>query len=137
MQANLTDLEGRSWDRELVKLERDLNSAESKTTGKTPFEMLYGYVPRFEGGLSRSLTVNAENYKPSNEVRHEALEHIEKEKLKAKKRYGISRYKNVKYNVGNIVYMKQNKSSSGELKKLQPRFKGPLVIVKILTFGHV
>lgn len=42
IQANLTDLEGKDWDRELSKLEQDLNSTVSKATGKTPFEMLFG-----------------------------------------------------------------------------------------------
>ena len=132
MQANLTDSKGKHWDHELAKLERDLNSAESKMTEKTPFEMLYGYVSRFDDRLSRSPTVNTENFKPPNQVRHAALDHIEKEKLKAEKRYDTSRYNNVKYNVGDKVYMKLNKSSLGKSTKLQPRFKSPLIIVRIL-----
>ena len=40
--------------------------------------------------------------------------------------------KNVKYSVGEIVYVKQNPVTTGESTKLQARFKGPLVITEVL-----
>ena len=133
IQTNLTDLEGKSWDREIPRLERDLNTTISKTTGKTPFEMIYGYIPRFEDGLTRALTVDSESYRCPTEIRREAIGRIDREKSKTKKRYDKSRLKNVVYEVGDIVYVKRNKSSTGESTELQPRFKGPLVIVGILS----
>lgn len=50
LQASLTDFEGRHWDDCLTKLERNLNTSVCKTTGKTSFESLYVYIPRYEAG---------------------------------------------------------------------------------------
>lgn len=47
LQSNLDDFEGITWYKNLSKLERDLNDSVCKTTGKTPYEMLFGYNPRF------------------------------------------------------------------------------------------
>lgn len=132
VQTSLTDEDGRSWDKGLTKLERDLNCSMSKTTGRTPFELLYGYIPRFKEGLSRGLTVGAETYRIPEDVRQEAIEKIEKEQQIAKERYDRSRVKNVKFYVGEIVYMKQNPVATGESTKLQARYKGPLVITEAL-----
>uniref|UniRef100_A0ABD2VZA1 RNA-directed DNA polymerase n=1 Tax=Trichogramma kaykai TaxID=54128 RepID=A0ABD2VZA1_9HYME len=132
LQANLTDAEGLHWDKNLAKLENDLNASINKSTGKTPFEMLYGYIPRFEEGLSRVLTYAAETYRLPVDVRNEAIERIEKEQVNAKARYDKARCTNVKYNVGDIVFMKQNKIATGDSTKLQSRYKGPLMITEAL-----
>ncbi|CAB0032348.1 unnamed protein product [Trichogramma brassicae] len=132
LQANLTDAEGLHWDKNLAKLENDLNASINKTTGKTPFEMLYGYIPRFEEGLSRVLTCAAETYRLPIDVRNEAIKRIEQEQVNAKARYDKARVTNVKYDVGDIVFMKQNKIATGDSTKLQSRYKGPLVITEAL-----
>ncbi|KAK9708168.1 hypothetical protein QE152_g27386 [Popillia japonica] len=36
------------WDVHLKKIERDLNTSVNKSTGKSAFELLYGYIPRFK-----------------------------------------------------------------------------------------
>ena len=69
IQVNLTDEEGRHWDDSVPKIERDLNTAISKTTGRTPFEMLYGYTTRFNEGFSRELTERSETHRLPVEVR--------------------------------------------------------------------
>ena len=56
IQVNLTDEEVRHWDDSFPKIEGDLNTSISKTTGLTPFDMLYSYIPRFKVGISRELT---------------------------------------------------------------------------------
>jgi len=43
------------WDLGLVKVQRCINYSESKVTSKTPFELLYGYRPRFELAALRVL----------------------------------------------------------------------------------
>lgn len=62
LQTSLTDFEGRHWDDGLIKLERDLNISECKTTGKTPFESLYGYIPRYEAGYAVCEPVKSVKY---------------------------------------------------------------------------
>ncbi|KAK9728882.1 Integrase core domain, partial [Popillia japonica] len=50
------------WDEHLQDIERDLNTSVNKTTGKTAFQLLYGYIPRFKDGNTRSLTISNETY---------------------------------------------------------------------------
>ena len=132
LQTNLSDVEGRDWDKSIEKIERDLNTASSKTTGHTPFEMLYGYVPRFCDGLIRDLTVQSENYKIPTEIQNEVRETIEKKQQASKERYDQSRLKNIRYSVGDIVYMKCNPIATGESTKLQARNKGLFVVTEML-----
>ena len=79
-QVNLTDEEGRHWDDSVPKIERDLNTAISKTIGLTPFEMLYGYTARFNEGILRELTQRCETYRLPEEIRLEVRDQIEQKK---------------------------------------------------------
>ena len=128
LQCSLEDCEGKHWDQNLNKLKRDLNGSISKTTGKTPFEMLYGYLPRFNEGLTRELTSESETYRVPKEIQEEAIRKIEIEQSTHKERYDKSRCKNVVYEVGDIVFVKCNPISTGESTKLQARYKGSFVI---------
>ena len=68
LQANLINGDGSSWDKDLCKLEYDLNSSISKTTGRTSYKM-YGYIPRIREGLSRDLTRVSEKYIIPKDIR--------------------------------------------------------------------
>lgn len=45
--------ENRIWEREIKQIEQDVNSTLSKSTGRATFELLCGYLPRFEEGPVR------------------------------------------------------------------------------------
>lgn len=79
-------MEGIHWDHGIKKLERDLNTSMSKTTRRTPFEVVYGYIPRFQKGLTRNLTVNTEKYRFPEELWTEVKEKIEVEQRASKKK---------------------------------------------------
>ena len=70
-------------------------------------------------------------YKWPEDVQREVRERILKEQEHYKDRYDMHRFNNVKYNLGDIVFMSWKAGSTGESTKLEPRFKGPLVIVGI------
>ena len=116
----------------MKKLERDINSTVSKATGKTPFETLYGFLPRFEDGNTREITGHCETYRPPAEIQTEIRESI----LNAQKDYKLScdakRYKGVSYNISDIVFVKRNPTATGSSTKLQPIFGGPMVVVEVL-----
>ena len=95
-------------------LERDINTAINKTTGKSPFELLYGYFPRFSEDQTRLLTIGSETYKIPEDLRREIREKIELEQKNVKSRYDKTCLNNVKFNVGNIVYVKGDKIATGE-----------------------
>ena len=56
MISNSSSVEDNNWDKDLHLIQRHLNTSVYKTTGKIPFEALYGYIPRFNEGLIRELT---------------------------------------------------------------------------------
>ena len=132
IRCNVVEEDGRDWDKCLVKIERDLNTSVNKTTGKTPFELLYGYTPRFEEGPARQLTESTEQYTDPKVLQHEARTVIFDSQLAAKERYDANRLQNVKFELGDIVFMTRNPTNTGDSTKLQPRTKGPLVITQVL-----
>ncbi|KAK9679868.1 hypothetical protein QE152_g39654 [Popillia japonica] len=64
------------WDVHLKKIERDLNTSVNKSTGKSAFELLYGYIPRFKDGMFRSLTEDNETYRLPKCLQEEASQHM-------------------------------------------------------------
>lgn len=40
--------DGGDWDKQVELAQKNLNTTVNKTTGVTPFEALYGYIPRHE-----------------------------------------------------------------------------------------
>ncbi|KAL4097168.1 hypothetical protein QTP88_021987 [Uroleucon formosanum] len=46
----------RRWDTKVKDVERLMNTEVSKTTIKTPYEALHGYLPRFQSGTLPALS---------------------------------------------------------------------------------
>lgn len=132
MRSSLQTDEQNDWDLGLRKIERDLNCTIAKATGKTPFEALYGYIPRFGDGNVRELTANCENYRIPTEIQQEIRENISKAQGKYKETYDKNKFKNVKYVAGDIVFVKRNPVATGHSTKLQSRYGGPMVVVEVL-----
>lgn len=132
MRSATVSEEQNDWDKGLAKLERDVNATVSKTTGKTPYETLYGYVPRFDDGRAREVSGNCETYRLPEVIQEEVRDSILREQEKYKKRYDKNRFKNVKYELGDIVFVKRNPTATGQSTKLQAVYGGPMVIVGIL-----
>lgn len=57
IKATINDSECKDWDKNIELIQRDLNNSVNITTNKTPFEALYGYIPRFKDGMIRRLNV--------------------------------------------------------------------------------
>lgn len=76
--------------------------------------------------------MSSESYCIPEQIRYEAIQKIEIEQKASKERYDKSCIKNVKYQVGDIVFMKSLPISTGESTKLQTRYKGPLFMTEIL-----
>ena len=134
LQAISEQEDNRDWDRRLKEVAVMLNTLYNKTTDTTPFEMLYGYPHRFREGPARIFTQEevAHRYQRPEEIQAAAREEILVQQAKYKDFYDKSRYHNVFYNLGDIVYMKTVPIATGQSTKLQVRYRGPLVIYKVL-----
>lgn len=108
MKISVLDKGEPNWDKEIPKIERDLNSTLSTVTGKTPYEALLGYLPRWEEGNLRKITRHCKTYECPTVIQEKIRERIEKVQQHYKERYDRNRYTNVKFKIGDIVFMKRN-----------------------------
>ena len=108
--GNLKVVEGN-----LKVVEGNLNVTVSPTTGETPLEAVYGYQPRFnERGTEKE-------WRPRAEVQ-----------AKQKDYYDRRRHQVERCQVGDIVVMRAAGESTGTPKKLQAKYKGPMVVIGVL-----
>jgi len=121
----------RNWDKKLLEVESQLNNSQNKTVGDTPFHILYGYHASFHDGVLRHITVD-EEYEDVTKLQEQAQVNIEKEQIKWKNRYDQKHTKPVKFKVGEVVFLRRPAIHTGEPTKLQPKFRGPLIINKVL-----
>jgi len=66
----------RRWDTKVKDVERLLNTAENKSTTKTPYEALHGYLPRFHTGALGSLSLNTNEWREPSVIQHEVRDAI-------------------------------------------------------------
>jgi len=128
-----TCVEPEDWDLELLKVQNDLNSSESKVIRKTPLELLHGYRSRFKLGNLRPLSKTEGDWEAPEELRLEVMKQMEDAKAKVKTRYDQHRHYNTRYAVGEVVVMRRALTYTGQSTKLQDRYKGPLVITEVLS----
>lgn len=120
----------RNWDRCMEEAECHLNNSENATTRQTPFETLMGFRPVFfDGALNVLTNTNDATARKPVILQEAARKKIEMEHEKWRKRYNEHR-SNVKYKVGDVVFIRSPPTSTGESTKLQPKFKGPLVVMQ-------
>nr|CAI5821919.1 unnamed protein product [Callosobruchus analis] len=94
-------------------------TTQNKTTGKTPFEVLYGFKPRFYDGILRKIVRSSEEeWTPPRRLQDEIRETIKQKQIKMKERYDKE--------------VRKVPVTTGESTKLQVNYKGPLVISKVL-----
>uniref|UniRef100_A0ABD2X0D7 Uncharacterized protein n=1 Tax=Trichogramma kaykai TaxID=54128 RepID=A0ABD2X0D7_9HYME len=120
------------WDKQIKKLEQNINATVSKATGKTPFEALYGYLPRFEDANTREITKHCETYTVPTEIQKEIRNNICEAQKTYKKQFDAKRFKGVKYSIGDIVFIKRDPKQTGKSRKLQRIFGVPMVVIEVL-----
>lgn len=108
----------RHWDTHIRKVERHLNTVINKTTSKTPYEVLHGYIPRIQQGVLRSVSRTRNNSQDPKEIQLEVRQNILDQQKNMKKAYDKRHYEGVKYQVGEVVVMLKQ-PTAGEAVKLQ------------------
>ncbi|GBM21660.1 Transposon Tf2-8 polyprotein, partial [Araneus ventricosus] len=99
----------RDWDSKIKETERNLNNTVNKTLGKTPFEVLHGYVPRFKDGILRLLADEEhEVWNDPEKLQLEAREKISKGQEKMKAYYDKKKSGTLLFDTGEIVVVRRN-----------------------------
>jgi transposase InsO family protein len=118
------------WHSVLSKCEIFLNSATNATTGKSPFELLYGYFPEFfDAALQR---INSSQYTAPAELQKQAVRRTVDEQRRYKAHFDKSHAKALNFDVGQVVFLRTPAVSTGEPTKLQCPYRGPFSVVQAL-----
>ncbi|XP_044573403.1 uncharacterized protein LOC123257649 [Drosophila ananassae] len=125
------------WDEMLRSIQWSINTMVNSTTKCSPFQLLYGYEPR--DILKNTLTSVIQNQEQRlmtdvelDTLRADAATRVNDQRAAAKKRYDEKHAKPTQYKLGDIVLVENEPSSTGTSRKLEPRYKGPFIVKKVL-----
>ncbi|KAK8767927.1 hypothetical protein V5799_005292 [Amblyomma americanum] len=132
----MTTMDGndqREWDIGLKGVEAFLNTSYNKSTGRTPFEVLLGYNPKFHDGALREIAETEDNVAWTNpeQLQAEVRTRILDSQAKYKKRFDMRHCSGDTLKAGDVVVMRCAPEHTGEPTKTQPRYKGPLVVTEV------
>jgi len=128
MRATLNQRDEKQWVNELPKIEEDYNTLVNKTTGTSPYELMFGRKRRLNA-VQKMLREVPES-SPSNVD----LEERVKEKLKKMREEIITRMNKTRtvakpFQVADQVLIEESQIGGGKLKA---RYKGPFEVLKCL-----
>ncbi|KAJ8913777.1 hypothetical protein NQ315_002683 [Exocentrus adspersus] len=129
-----TTPEENQWDEHVSHIQFAINTAVSKATGKTPFELLYGYQPRGEVDpiLSQEVEQIPERIEDLTKLRNDVAEKIRKDQKAQKKRVDKKRKAAKVYKQGDLVLIEKQEPATSTSRKLLPKYSGPMVIKEVL-----
>lgn len=130
-----TTEEPRDWDMSLHVLQWSINSTKNSTTGYCPNELIFDYKPidliqnRIVAAVQDDIT--DENTTLSDK-RVLAIENIRTERERWKKRFDGRHIRPTTYQEGDLVLIQNVPQATGESRKLDPKYRGPYIIVRVL-----
>jgi transposase InsO family protein len=134
LKAILTAIEIESeqnWQDSLGEVQLALNSTTHRVTGFSPAEILFGTSIRSLDlqKIRHILAEEEEENLPLSEIRRIAAENILKTSQSDTLRKNVGKATIKPFRVGDFVF---NKSNERMISKLDPKFRGPFKIVKVL-----
>ncbi|XP_053968882.1 uncharacterized protein K02A2.6-like [Anastrepha ludens] len=127
--------ENKCWDEEVRAIQWTLNSTKNKTTGRSPQELLFNFKPRDILQNKLILALHKDEIITNEElqdVQREAAERANQQRRKAKIRFDEKHGRPIRYTVGDLVLTENEPVSTGSSRKLEPPYKGPFIITKVI-----
>ena len=122
--------ENKSWKSIVGEVQLALNCTVSKSTGKTPLQLLIGYnksPPRLNFLTS---DVDANTAQNLTEIRNEAKDRMDEQAAKDKSRFDANKATIRPFTVGDLVLVQKNPRI---INKLSEKFAGPCKITKVCS----
>ncbi|XP_050295141.1 uncharacterized protein LOC126735234 [Anthonomus grandis grandis] len=96
------------WDEVISKVRWGLNSAKNSTTGKSPYELFFGYAPRgvADAVLANEVVLDSSSERNRLEIRNAAKEKIDQNQRERKARFDKQRCLGQKFTVGSQVLVR-------------------------------
>lgn len=120
------------WYRRVGDLQRFLNNSLQRSTGRTPFEVLFGTKMRSPEDVKLAETVEQEWIELFEEAREQcridARNNIERAQQGMKKQFDRHRKDTIGYEVGDLVAI--SRTQFGSHLKIAPKFFGPYRVTK-------
>lgn len=121
------------WYQQTTTLQRFINSTKSRSTGQTPFKLLFGVEMRNREDIELAAILEEETaaafIRDRDDLRVRAKETIDRVQKEARNQ-SIRHRKNAhKYSVGDLTAIKRTQFSTGS--KLLPLFMGPYRVTKV------
>lgn len=127
----------RDWDQHLTAIQWSINTMGNATTKYSPHELLFNYRPR--DILANRMLVALQSTDPGTSVpedvserREDAKANIESAQQQWKQRYDLRRRSPTVYQVDDMVVVEREPVATGESRKLDPKYKGPYLVAKVL-----
>jgi hypothetical protein len=125
------------WDLALPQAEFAYNDSPNRSTGLSPFKIVYGTNPRGvmelrDLGMMEKRSANAENFASDMQMLHEQVkEQLQKNTFKYKQRADVKR-KEMNFEEGDLVlaYLKKERFPKGTYNKLKLKKIGPCRILR-------
>jgi hypothetical protein len=121
------------WDSHVLEVQWGLNNTKNRGIGCTPAEALFGLNL---SGISENKLKSYIDTTPNNssikEIRDKIDSHIRNYQQKQKSYYDKKSKRPKLFKVGDLVSIEREIQSSGQSRKLVPKFQGPYRVTKVL-----
>lgn len=127
-----TTEENAKWDTDLKNFQWVVNSQINKTIGCSPNEVVFTYRLRdcLQNRIVKALNdVETEQQLPNHA---EIAERIDAEKKKWKERFDRKHKSPKLYEANDLVVIENVAPATGDSRKLEPKFRGPYLVKKVL-----
>jgi len=122
------------WHKFVARAQRYLNHVPSRSTGKSPFNLMFGTRMRLKEDPQLAEILEIENalifHEKRDQLREEAREAISKIQAENKQSYNKKRKKPNSYAEGDLVAIQRTQSGPG--LKLSAKFLGPYQVKRVL-----
>lgn len=135
MYLRTTIEDKRKWDTSLRRFQFLINSQTNSTTNCCPNDIVFNYKPRdmLHNRLLATLIETNDGKAELNQTNlEEVAKRIDDQRTKWKKRYDDSHGQPKKYDIGDLIVIENIPSATGESRKLEPKYRGPYVVNKVL-----